>query len=274
MADLQRASLSDVRAFHDHYYVPNNAVLSIAGDFDPAQAMELVRRHFGAIPRRDLTPWRDPGMAPQTAERVGSIDDPRAELPAFHIAYHIPPRRTPDHYALEILASVLADGESSRLYQELIKERQVASTIEVDTDDRRGPDLFTVWCVLSQGHTPAEVRPMVLAAIDAIAHGGITGHELEKARNRIRSSFVFGFQSNLQRASHLGEFELYDGNARLLRTELDRYLSVSLDDVRRVAAQYLVATNRTMLDVVPRGGGASPAPASGPPAGSQAGGAR
>jgi predicted Zn-dependent peptidase len=203
-------------------------------------------------------------MAPQTAERRSTIEDPRADLPAFHIAYHIPPRRTPDHYALEILASILSDGESSRLYQQLIKERQVASSIEVETDDRRGPDLFTVWCVLSQGHTAAEVIPLVLQAFDDVAHNGITGHELDKARNRIRAAFVFGLQSNLQRASHLSEFELYDGNARLLRTELDRYLAVTLEDVRRVAAQYLVATNRTILEVIPTRGASSPAPSGSP----------
>lgn len=251
MADLQRATLSDVRAFHERYYTPSNAVLSIAGDFDPQQAMAMVRRHFGSIPSREPPRWTDPGMPPQQVERTEVITDPLAELPAFHLVYHIPPRRTPDHYALEMLAVILGDGESSRLYQLLVKQGEVANTIEVATENRRGPDLFTFWCVLSRGHQPDEVRPMIYQVLEDIARNGVTGRELEKARHRVRAAFVFELQSNLHRAQRLAEFEMYDGNAALLRTELDRYLSVSLDDVQRVARRYFVSTNRTVLDVIP-----------------------
>ena len=261
--DLEHASLGDVRAFHDRYYVPNNAVLAIAGDFEPAQVLDLVRRHFGNIARHDLTAWHDPGFAGQTAEHVDSVTDAHADLPAFHIVYHIPARRTPDHYALEMLQIVLGDGESSRLYQQLVKDREVASSIEVSTEDRRGPDLFTFFCVLAQGHTPSEVRPMVYAALDEIAHTGITGRELDKARNRVRAAFIMSLQSDLNRATHLAEYEMYDGNAALLRTELDRYLAVTAEDVRRVAQQYFTVTNRTVLDVMPSSG---PAASSGTPA--------
>jgi predicted Zn-dependent peptidase len=275
MRDLEHASLGDVRAFHDRYYVPNNAVLSIAGDFEPAQALELVRRHFGNIARHDLTAWHDPGFTAQSAEHIESVTDAHADLPAFHLVYHIPPRRTPDHYPLEMLQIVLGDGESSRLYQLLVKDREVASSIEVSTEDRRGPDLFTFFCILAEGHTPAEVRPMVQTVLEDVARNGITGRELEKARNRVRAAFVMGLQSNLHRASQLAEFEMYDGNASLLRTELDRYLSVTAEDVRRVAQQYFTVNNRTVLDVMPAPDAASsaapsPAPASMAPRASSA----
>lgn len=264
MADLQRASLDDVRAFHDRYYAPDNAVISLAGDFEPAQALALVRQHFGAIPARHASPWVDPGFTPQTAERTGSVDDRLAPLPAFHIAYHIPPRRTPDHYPLDILATVLASGESSRLYQELVKTREIASEISVDTEDRRGPDVLTVWCVLASGHQPAEAREVIYRQLGSIARQGITAQELDKARNLFRRAFVFGLQSNLARARRLAEYELYDGNAALLRTELDRYLAVSAADVQRVAGQYFRPENRTVLDVIPRR--AAPAAPPGPAA--------
>ena len=190
-------------------------------------------------------------MQPQTAERVERMTDPHADLPGFHVVYHIPPRRTPDHYALELLAVILGDGESSRLYQELVKRREVANSVEVNTEDRRGPDLFTFWVVLSEGRTPEQVRPLIYRALDDVARNGVTGRELQKAHNRARAAFVFGLQSNLQRAMQLAEFEMYDGNAALLRTELDRYLAVTSADVRRVAAQYFRANNRTVLDVIP-----------------------
>jgi zinc protease len=252
MADLQRASLEDVRSFHDRYYAPDNAVIALSGDFEPAQALALVQQHFGAIPARHAPAWIDPGFTAQTAERTGSIDDRLAPLPAFHLSYHIPTRRTPDHYPLEILATVLASGESSRLYQELVKTREIASEISVDTEDRRGPDVFTVWCVLASGHQPAEARDVIYRQFESIARQGITALELDKARNLFRRAFVFGLQSNLARARRLAEFEMYDGNAALLRTELDRYLAVSAADVQRVAGQYFQAQNRTVLDVIPR----------------------
>jgi predicted Zn-dependent peptidase len=252
MQDLIDAPLSAVQEFWLAYYPPNNAVLSIAGDIDPDEAMELVHRYFDDIPPREVPPYAPPTFPPQTAERTDTIYDRHADLPAFHIAWHIPPAREPDHYALELLAMALGDGESSRLYQELVKQRELCSDVFVSTDDRRGPDLFSVFALVQEGHTGAEVRPFVYAAIDRIAREGIPPRELEKLRNRIRAKFVFGLQRNLDRAQVLAEFELYWGNAELLREELDRYLAVTSDDIRRVAGRYFTETQRTVLDVVPR----------------------
>jgi zinc protease len=229
---------------------PTTRCSAFAGDFEPAEAMVLVRQHFGMIAPRRAPAWVDPGFTPQTAERTASMTDPLARLPAFHLAYHIPARRSPDHYALEILTAVLGAGESSRLYQELVKTREIASSIEVETEDRRGPDLLAVWCVVGQGHTGAEAREVIYRQLDASRATGITARELDKARNQYRTAFVFGLQSNLSRARRLAEFELYDGNAALLRTELDRYLAVTPADVQRVAREYFRRQNRTVLDVL------------------------
>jgi zinc protease len=251
MADLTAASLRDVRTFHDRYYVPANAVISIAGDFEPAQAMEMVRRHFGMIPAGTASQWTAPEFAAQTAERTEILQDPLARLPAFHVVWHIPARRTPDHYALEVLAAVLGSGESSRLHQDLVKTREIASEINVYTEDRRGPDVMGVWCTLAQNHTGAEARTVIFEHISRIAQEGITAQELDKVKNLVRAQFVFGLQRNLTRAQRLAEYELYDGNASLLRTEADRYLAVTREDVQRVAGQYFSPNNRTVLDVVP-----------------------
>lgn len=251
MADLQAASLDDVRNFHRRYYAPDNAVLSIAGDFDPDQALNLIRQHFGPIAPQHAPAWSMPAYTPGTQEVTREIRDRLARAPAFHLAYHVPQRRHPDHYALDILAVILGGGESSRLYQELVKNREILSSIEVGAEDRRGPDIFALWAVLSQGHTPAEARAVIDQQIQNLITRGVSVRELEKARNQYRQGFVFGLQSNLARARRLAEHELYDGNAALLRTELDRYLAVTAADVQRVARTYLVNTNRTVLDVVP-----------------------
>jgi predicted Zn-dependent peptidase len=251
MQDLSNAPLEAVQQFFREYYPPNNAVLSLAGDFDPAEAMVMVRRYFGDMQRRDTPAYSPPEIQPQTSEIVETMADPNAELPAFHIAYHIPQNREPDHYALELLALALGDGESSRLYQELVKRREICQEIWVSTDDRRGPDLFSFWSILASGHTGSEARQIIFRTLDEVARRGITARELEKAKNRVRSAFVFGMQSNLSRAMRLAEYEMYWGDANLLLSELDRYLAVDAADVQRVARQYFAPTNRTILDVLP-----------------------
>jgi len=252
MQDLVNAPLSAVQEFFERWYTPNNAVLSIAGDFDSEEAMALVREHFGDIPRRELEPFVMPPFEPPTEERRDVIVDQFAQLPAFHIAYNIPASRTADHYPLELLSLVLGDGESSRLYQDLVKEREICQSIYVNTDDLRGPDLFSIWAVMAAGHQPQVAQEVIFGTISAIAAEGVTAREYEKVRNRLRSSFLFGLQSNMSRARNLAEFEIYWGNAELLREELDRYLAVSAEDIQRVAGEYFASTNRAVLEVVPR----------------------
>jgi len=255
MQDLIDAPLEAVQEFFNTYYAPNNAVLSISGDFDPGDAMRLVEKYFGPIPAQQTPAYSEPPPPGQTAERTEVMYDANATLPAFHLAYHIPPNRSPDHYALEILALILGDGESSRLYQTLVKQKEICQDIAVGTDDRRGPDLFSVWAVMASGHAPKVAQEIVLAELDAIASTGVMERELEKAKNRIRAAFVFGLQSNMARSQHLAEYELYWGDANLLKLELDHYLAVSMEDIQRVAGAYFSATNRTVLNVLP---GAAP----------------
>lgn len=251
MQDLINTPLSAVQEFFDTYYTPSNAVLSIAGDFEPDAALALAKKFFGDVPSHQVKPFDVADPAPQTAERKESMIDPLAELPALHIAYHIPKDREPDHYPLELLAILLGDGESSRLYQKLVKEKELVQEVGVSTDGRRGPDLLSVWAICSEGHNGDEVRSVVYDEIKSIAEKGVTPRELDKAKNRMRAEFVFGLSSNLSRAMRLAEFETYAGDANILMGELDHYLSVSGDDIKRVANQYFAPTNRTVLDVIP-----------------------
>ena len=213
--------------------------------------MKLVKTYFGEIPSRETPAFVEPAPPVQNAERTETMYDANATLPAFHFAYHIPPDRTADHYALEILALVLGDGESSRLYQSLVKEKEICQDIAIGTDDRRGPDLFSAWAVMASGHAPKEAQDAILAELAAIAHKGVTERELEKAKNRIHAAFVFGLQSNMSRSQRLAEYELYWGDANLLKLELDYYLAVSAEDVKRVAGTYFEASRRTVLNVQP-----------------------
>jgi zinc protease len=221
--------------------------------------MQLVRQYFGALRPAQVKPFSTPDPAPQTAERKDSMLDALAELPAFHVGYHIPKDREPDHYPLELLSLVLGDGESSRLYQKLVKEKEILQEISVNTDGRRGPDLFSFWAICAEGHGPDEARNLIFEELKSIAQKSITPRELEKAKNRMRAEFVFGLESNLSRASRLAEYETFFGDANLLLGELERYSSLSADDIKRVAGQYFAPTNRTILDVVPAKASSAPA---------------
>jgi predicted Zn-dependent peptidase len=251
MQDLIDAPLEAVQEFFDTYYAPNNAVVSISGDFKPEEAIKLVEKHFGDIPARETPVFEAPALQAQGAERRETMYDANATLPAFHLAYHIPPKRSPDHYAIEMLAMLLGDGESSRLYQRLVKRDEICQEVAVGTDNRRGPDLFSIWAVMASGHDVGEAQSVIFEALQSIGAKGVTARELQKAKNRVLASFVFGLQSNMQRAQRLAKYELYWGDANLLKLELDHYLAVTEEDIKRVASEYFAPTNRTVLNVMP-----------------------
>jgi len=254
MADLDAAPLESVREFFRTYYAPNNAVLSIAGDVDPAEVRGCVEKRFGSIARRPDPPRPDMFEPPQTHEKTAALDDALAALPAFLLAWHVPGARSPDSYALEILATVLGDGKSSRLYRRLIDQDRIAQRVTIERDERRGPDLFGAWVVCQPGLAAARVRDVVYQEIDDVVARGIAPAELAKAKNRVRARFTFGLQSALQRALRLAEYSMYHGDAELLRTELSHYQAVTLEDAQRVARTYLATANRTYLEVVPGAG--------------------
>ncbi|MBL8600533.1 MAG: insulinase family protein [Myxococcales bacterium] len=246
-----REQLARVRAFHTRFYAPDNAVLALAGDFDPEAAMALIRRHFDPITRRRGEVWRDPGFTPPSGERVAQIGDAHAEAPGLHMAWHVPPRRSPDHYAIELLNHVLSGGDSSRLYRRLVREREILAEVEMGAEGRRGPDIWALWAVLSAGHSLAEARREIDLVLADVVARGVTARELAKARNAVRAGLVFRLERPLQRAQTLAEYELYDGDAGLLNGELARFEAVTLADLQRVARQYLTASNRLVLEVIP-----------------------
>jgi predicted Zn-dependent peptidase len=252
MADLDAAQLPWVRAFHDAYYGPNNAVLSVAGDFDPVQAEDLVRKFFGNIPRIASIPRYDPGPVPErTSPRDAIVEDLHAELPALLYGWLIPPTSDPDHYALEMTANLLTDGESSRLYRLLVREKSVATDVEASTDRNRGPDAFELTVKLAGGASASNVARLVDEQIALLSRTAPSDAEMTKLRNRAQAHFLLGLQSNLERAEQLAEFELYRGDAELLNLELGRYLSVSAEDIRRVVRKYLTRASRVSVEVKP-----------------------
>jgi predicted Zn-dependent peptidase len=251
MADLDGAKLEWVQDFHAHHYGPNNAVLSIAGDIDPAEALALAHRYFDGAQKVELTPFVDPPFPEQTSQRTTVVHDENARFPGVLYGWAIPPMRSADHYALELASSLLGDGESSRLHQLLVRDKAVAQSVSAGTENRRGSDLFAVDARLSETGKVGEVEKLIEAEIKALATKGPSDAEIEKARSQVKSGLILQLQSNLSRARRLGEYEVYFGDARQLNAELPRYLAVSKDDIKRVAAQYLGPTRRSIVETLP-----------------------
>jgi predicted Zn-dependent peptidase len=260
MADLDAAQIDWVREFHDAYYAPNNAVLAIAGDFDPDEALALVRKFFGdAKPQPNVPAFDPPKMPAQTAPREAIVEDLHARLPAVLMGWPIPPTRDKEHYALELAAGILADGESSRLVKLLVKDRAIATDVSAGTGDLRGPDWLALTVKVASSAKPADADKLVLAEIAKLAKDGPTDAEMEKVRTRTRAHFLLGLQSNYARAQRIAEYELYWGDAGLLAGELDAYLAVGKEDVRNAVAKHLVPSRRSKVEVKP-----APAPKGAP----------
>jgi zinc protease len=258
MADLDAAKFEWVKDFHDQHYAADNAVLTIAGDFEPDQAMTLVERYFGPAERKNVPKlvFAPPPEKPNAGR--ATVEDTNARTPGFMFGFLIPPSRTPEHYALEMATLILTGGESSRLYKQLVHDRAVAERISAWTDDHRGPDQFSVMGVLTDKGKLSDVEAAVDTALAQLRKTPPTAAELEKAKRQLRSSFVFGLQTNNGRAIQLGEFESYWGDARLLSHELSQYLAVTPEAVQKAAARYLTPERRSLVEVLPAAKGGKP----------------
>jgi predicted Zn-dependent peptidase len=259
MADLDAAKLEWAQEFYARHYVPNNAVVSIVGGFEPDDALVLVERYFGGIPQRPLTSFTAPKALPEPATARETLADSNAKTPGILYGYLIPPARTPEHYALELAATLLGDGESARLYQALVRKRALCQETRAWTRDFRGPDQFGIQVVLSEKAKLPEVERALDAELDALVKAPMSAAELERVKRRVRAGFVFGLETTLRRAVELGEFELYWGDARGLASELERYLAVTAAEVQAAAAKYLVKERRVVIAVNPAPKPAAPA---------------
>jgi predicted Zn-dependent peptidase len=254
MADLDGAKFEQIATFHDAHYAPDNAVLTISGDFDPDEAMAVIREDFGgAVRRKTVAAYAPPPLPEQAAPRHADLRDTNARTPALLQGWVIPPNRTPEHYALELAALVLGGGESSRLYQRLVRADGKAQSVSIWTSDQRGPDLLMLRAVLSERARLPDVQRTVEGEIARLAATGPTDAELAKAKVRLASDFVFSLESNLHRATELTEFELYWGDARLLSRELEHYQAVTAVDLRDAVRKHLVKARRSTVHVLPPG---------------------
>ena len=259
MEDLNAATLDDAASFFKSYYSPSNAVLSLVGNVRTEEALAKVKKYFEDIPARPLRPAADISEPEQKGERRKTIEDAFAQRPRIDIVYKIPPGNTPDWLALEVLGRALMSGRSSRLYQKLVKEKEVAVEISGGAQERRGPSLFWVVVMARPGKELAEIERLIDEEIGIIENEPVAQWEMEKARMQWRSRHADQLRSTQSRAARLGHYAVYYDDPSLLNRLEERIGRVTPEDLRRVARSYLRKSNRTVVVTLPAPKAAQPA---------------
>jgi predicted Zn-dependent peptidase len=255
MEHLDDASVEDVQEFFRIYYAPNNAVLSISGSFEIETSKELVETYFGDIPKQTLPPELDVNEPTEVANTYREWEDKLAPFPAFLIGWKIPKRRTPEFNALYLAGKMLYDGDSSRLYQKLVKGDESVIQLFGFTDERRGPSSIFVGAIPKPDKDVSKIRDVIMHEIRDIAENGPDAKEMQKVSNQLVNDAVRTRQSSMSRAQQIAEFALYDGDPNLFNSDLEELLAVTPDQIKAAVAQYLNTENRALLDIRPAGKG-------------------
>ena len=251
--DLEAASLQNVIDFHNTFYRPDNATLIVAGDFDPKQLDAWVDQYFGGI-AKPATPV--PQVTAQEPARTRDAryteTSPTAPLPAVAMTWLIPPAPSADTIPLQVAAALLAEGDSSRLYQSLVYRHQVAQQTGADADARVGPGLFTTYAILASGHRPAEAEKLLREEIDRLATQPIPAAELAKVKTQLLTRQLEQRQTPMGLAFALGQATLIDGDPAHVNTDLAALQKVTAADVQRVLRTYVTGAHSVTVDYLPQ----------------------
>ena len=244
--DIQAANLADVRDFFKRYYRPNNATLTLVGDFDTAAAKRLVQKYFGSLKRGpDVLP---PSVfTPElTSEKRITVSD-RIELERIDLAWLTSPKFKPGDAELAIAGYILAGGRSSRLYKKLVYELQVAQEVSASQDPYALASFFEIEAVARSGHTAAELQPLIDAELARLVSEPPAVAEVETARNQLERSLYQGLQKVGARADLLNMYNHYTGDPGYLPRDIERYSRVTPADVQRVVREYLRQDARVIV---------------------------
>jgi len=256
-ADLDAASLKDVRAFFEAYYSPDNVIMAIVGDIDPVETRKLVEAYFGSIAAKPRPAAADVTEPAPAGERTIKLVDAHAKLPALGFTWKGAPNRgADDYYAMLLLGKALFAGKSGRLYQNLVKESQVAVSLDggigfpiSDADEYKAPGAFGGFVVHKRDKTAAELKSLIEGQIARVAAEGLAPAELERVKTKFRSDWLRAQETRLGRAQRLLYAALLDGDAEAANRELARFMAVTPEQIRRVAADRLTPAAATWFEL-------------------------
>lgn len=252
MDHLNAAKKEEFLAFYKKFYVPNNAVLSIAGDFDTESLKKQIESYFGSIPKGKTEIPKVTIVEPPMVKEVRDTIYDNIQLPGLMQAYRIPAQGTPDSYALEMLGNLLSNGESSRLTKKCVQESEKAMFVANFPYSLENSGLSIVYSIVN-GETKLDaLEAEIEVEIEKVKNELITENEFQKLKNSIESDYVYNFNSMIGIAENLANYHMYFGDANLINTELERYLKVTREDIQRVAKKYFVKDNRVVLYYLPK----------------------
>ena len=257
--DLDAASLKDVRAFFEAYYSPDNVIMAIVGDIDPAETKALVSAYFGSTPAKPRPRAADVSEPAPSGERAVKLVDAHAKLPALGFTWKGGPERgSEDYYAMLLLGKALFSGKSARLYQTLVKESKAAVSLDgglgfpiSDADEYKAPGAFGGFVVHKREKPASELKSLVEAEIARVGREGLAPSELERVKTKFRSDWLRGQETRLGRAQRLLYAALLDGDPEAANRELARFMAVTPDQIRRAAASRLSPAASTWFELAP-----------------------
>jgi len=253
MADLEAASIEDVRDFYRTFYVSSNATLTVVGDFDAPQAAQLVERYFGRIPPPTRAVPRDiPVEPPMQKDRRVTVEE-GWPLPVVVVAHHITYDGHPDSYPLHMASKILSDGQSSRIYRKLVYESGVALAAGGVGNIIEQPNLFYAYALVQPGQTPAQAERALVAELDRLKTEPVSDHELERAKNQFARDYIMGRETNQQKALQLAHAAVIHDDITTADGEFDIFTGITAPDIQRVANTYFTQNNRLVITILPRG---------------------
>lgn len=252
MAHLEAAEEKDYKQFYADFYVPNNAVLSIAGDIDIAEAKAAIQEYFGGIPKSAKAVYRPRVVEPPLAGEIRDTIYDNIQLPAVIQAYRIPAQGTKDYYAVDMVSKILSSGESSRLYKSLVDEQQKALFVGNFPLALEDPGVSLSFGITNMGVDVYELEKSIDAEVSKVQNELISEKEFEKLRNQIEAEYVTSNSRVAGIAESLATYDMFFGDANLINNEIDRYLAVTREDIQAAAKKYLVKNNRVTLHYLPK----------------------
>jgi len=246
-ADINAATLEDVKDFFETFYVPNNATLVIVGDIDIKKTKELIKKYFGDIPKGKKEIIRKfPTEPKRTKQETKTVYD-KVMLDGLFMGYHIPEITHHDFYALDLLSDILSNGKSSRLYERMVYNDQVAMQAMAYTESQEDPSLFN-FVVISSGQASAEdLEKIIYEEIEKIQTNGVTEKELEKVKNKAETLLISNLETFYGRAVALARYKVIQKDANLINTDMEKYSKVTVEDIQNVAKKYLNKENSVVL---------------------------
>jgi len=253
--DLEAAKISDFQSFYNNFYRPDNAILSICGDFKLSEMKQLVRDYMADIKGSAKMKRPQYNISELKKEYRETVEDEKAQIPVMFIGFRIPPMTDPDYYAVNLLTSIMASGQSSRLHKSIVDEQEIAQFVGLNplALELSGVALFIAAAKMGgKEEELAGIEKEIYKSMQEVIEDGVSDSELEKTRNIIEADLVYSKKNVLSKAMQLARYKAYFGDASLMNTEIDKYNAVTKADLQRVAKKYFDTDKRVVLNYIPK----------------------